>query len=521
MHSCALVIEGGHMVFRVTAAAADFLERLAVELDVPTSRYNEAKRRYHSVGEWLGREESTLKDYSPEVYVQGSFRLGTPIRPVNEEEHYDIDLVCELSLKKHEISQDELKAKLGKEMKLYAKRYGMEAPSEGRRCWTLDYAEGAQFHLDALPAIPDGDNRRVVLESMHLSAEWAKSSVAITDNECDTYGVRSSAWPHSNPRGFTEWFRSRMKVVFTEQRRKLALEALANVEDVPAYQVKTPLQQVVQILKRHRDIRFSDRPDVKPISVIITTLAARAYENQADLPDALSSILEKMHLAIQVRSGVYWIENPTDPAENFADRWKYHPERRDAFFEWLQFARDDFANIAAQETPQLVLESASTSLGDRLARKVDGSQQQPVSGAIALFRRAAAVFSATHKQLPPWAAQTQGKVRIAHARAHQNGFRPTALLHDAPALPKGVALEFLAKTDVPKPYSVYWQIVNTGTEAKRFGKLRGDFSSGVIIKGEIAHKEDTAYEGVHSVECFIVKDNALAARSGAFIVNVK
>lgn len=32
-----------HMVFRVTAAAADFLERLALELDVPPSRYEERK----------------------------------------------------------------------------------------------------------------------------------------------------------------------------------------------------------------------------------------------------------------------------------------------------------------------------------------------------------------------------------------------------------------------------------------------------------------------------------------------
>lgn len=190
------------MVFRVTAAAADFLERLAQELDVPASRYEEAESRYHSVGDWLSREESSLKEHSPDVYVQGSFRLGTPIRPVNDAEHYDIDLVCELSLGKHEVSQKGLKEKLGVEMKLYAERYGMKPADEGRRCWTLEYAEGAQFHLDALPAIPDGDSRRVVLESLQLSAEWAKSAIAITDTENDCYTKRTTAWPHSNPRGF-------------------------------------------------------------------------------------------------------------------------------------------------------------------------------------------------------------------------------------------------------------------------------------------------------------------------------
>lgn len=83
-----------------TGPGSQFLERLARELDVPVSRYQEAAKRYESVGSWLCRDESTLKDLSPDVYVQGSFRLGTPIRPVNENEHYDIDLVCELAASK-------------------------------------------------------------------------------------------------------------------------------------------------------------------------------------------------------------------------------------------------------------------------------------------------------------------------------------------------------------------------------------------------------------------------------------
>ena len=510
------------MVFRVTAAAADFLESLAVELEVPLSRYEEAESRYHSVGDWLGRDESSLSQYSPNVYVQGSFRLGTPIRPVNDEEHYDIDLVCELSLGKHEISQKNLKEMLGKEMKLYAKRYGMSDAVEGRRCWTLEYAEGAQFHLDALPAVPDGNGRKLVLESMQLSTEWSNSAIAITDTDSATFEHLTEQWPHSNPRGFTKWFRSRMKVAFNEQRQRLAVEAHANVEDVPTYQVKTPLQQVVQILKRHRDIRFSDQSDIKPISVIITTLAARAYANQASLPDALASILENMHVHIKLRNGVWWIENPTDPAENFADRWQTHPERKEAFFKWLDFAREDFKNISGEEDLQLVMESASVVVGDTLARRARNSvtAAKPTSGAIALFKRAASVFSASHRKAPPWATRPQGKVQIAKVRAFQDGFRPKVVLHDTLPLPKGVGLEFAAKTDVRQPYSVYWQIVNTGGEAQRRGDLRGDFNSGVIVKGEIVHKESTAYAGAHSVECFIIKDGELAARSGAFIINV-
>lgn len=301
------------------------------------------------------------------MYVQGSFRLGTPIRPVNDDEHYDIDLVCELSFGKHQVTQKELKKKLGVEMKLYAKQHGMKEGSEGRRCWTLDYSEGAQVHLDALPAIPDGEGRKIALESLSLSSDWSQTAIPITDTDSANFSERAESWPHSNPRGFTEWFKSRMVVAFNEERAQLALEACANVEDVPEHGVKTPLQRVIQILKRHRDIRFSSRPDVKPISVIITTLAARAYGNQRNLSEALAHILDNMHLHIKKRNGIWWIENPTDSAENFADKWESNPERGEAFFEWLEYAHEDFKEIACENNLHLILESATESFGASVA----------------------------------------------------------------------------------------------------------------------------------------------------------
>lgn len=45
------------------------------------------------------------------------------------------------------------------------------------------------------------------------------------------------------------------------------------------------------ILKRHRDGMFASRYDERPISVIITTLAAHAYNGEEKIADALYSIL--------------------------------------------------------------------------------------------------------------------------------------------------------------------------------------------------------------------------------------
>jgi len=120
-----------------TAASAAYLERVAAELDLPQGRYLEAARRYKSVGDCLGRDESALKDLSPEVDVQGSLRLGIPICPVNDGEHYDLDLVCGLHTSKSNDFQQELAHLLSNEIQLYARHCGMllgcAASDSGRR----------------------------------------------------------------------------------------------------------------------------------------------------------------------------------------------------------------------------------------------------------------------------------------------------------------------------------------------------------------------------------------------------
>ena len=50
----------------------------------------------------------------------------------------------------------------------------------------------------------------------------------------------------------------------------------ASVDDVPVFAWKTPLQRSIQILKRHRDVMFWNSPNLRPISMIITTLSAHA-----------------------------------------------------------------------------------------------------------------------------------------------------------------------------------------------------------------------------------------------------
>jgi hypothetical protein len=100
----------------------------------------------------------------------------------------------------------------------------MAKPDEARRCWTLNYADGAHFHMDVLPALQDGERQRMLIEATGHPNEWAEMSVAITDIEHPNYRVRCDDWPASNPKGYAEWFRSRMRAIFEARVADRALQ---------------------------------------------------------------------------------------------------------------------------------------------------------------------------------------------------------------------------------------------------------------------------------------------------------
>ncbi|MBU1376149.1 MAG: nucleotidyltransferase [Alphaproteobacteria bacterium] len=359
------------MATGTTQQAEAYLQAMVDELSISDTRYEQAERSYTSLGEWLGRPESTLSRYDPAVYVQGSFRLGTVIRPPSEAEDYDVDAVCELRrLRTSQLSQQKLKQMLEVEIRSYHKAQSMVKPvREGRRCWVLHYADGAQFHMDVVPCVPDADRQRRLLEVRQQKSNWSATAVAITDNERWNYTIIDEDWCRSNPKAYAEWFKQRMSVVFNRRKQMMAEVAKASVESIPDYRVRTPLQAAIMVLKRHRDVRFAGKPEDRPISIILSTLAAHAYGGEDTIGAALLSILEKMDQFIFNVDGKLVISNPTDPLENFADKWETHPHRAKAFFDWLAQARQDFAYIAAQADPQRITETAASSIGRDLAQR--------------------------------------------------------------------------------------------------------------------------------------------------------
>jgi len=359
----------------------DVLNRLAEELDIPESTFETAVGRYESLGRWLDRPNSSIKEMKPEISPQGSFLLGTVIKPLNDGEEYDVDLVCRLSARRTNITQKQLKAKVGAEIAGYAAAHSMSDPEDHRRCWRLNYAEGAMFHMDILPAIPDAErfrqllNERGYVEFARSAERLTNEAISITDRQHPLYAQLTSDWYQSNPKGYGLWFQSRMLTQLHEEKRRYAKRGLvtASVDEIPDHKVKTPLQRAIQLLKRHRDYMFKDDPEHKPISIIITTLSAHSYSNEASIAAALENILSNMHVHIEDRGGIRWVANPVNPAENFADKWAEAPEKEANFWSWLEAARRDFGMYVRGSASSRLPERLAEAFGNRIVTRVLGT----------------------------------------------------------------------------------------------------------------------------------------------------
>lgn len=324
-------------------------EYIVDEISISDTMLDKAIKSYGAVGKWLGDCDP---DLDVKIMPQGSVNLGTVIKPISDEDDYDIDLVCLLK-NGCEMKASEIKEIVGRRLKEH-KKYNEMLEEEGKRCWTLQYEE---FHMDILPSVPKN----------HIYVEPEKTEIRLT-HKLDNGSYIDK---FSNPAKYKLWFEERMKTVLLESKRSFAMKNQVEIDDVPTYSVRTPLQKAIQLLKRHRDITFANDEEVAPISIIITTLAAKAYNNETNIYDALNGILSRMASYIERDGrGKYKICNPVMEEENFADKWASAPEKAKAFFAWLEKAKEEIV------TKPMLIEDAveqskliKSSFGDRVTNR--------------------------------------------------------------------------------------------------------------------------------------------------------
>ncbi len=289
------------------------LRRIADEIEISQTEHERAVKSYNAVGTFL---DNNIPQYNIRVIPQGSFRLGTVIKPITDKDEYDIDLVAIVDNKFTDA--EDLKDIIGDALKK-SDRYS-EKLKEGKRCWTIEYAESSNYHMDILPA-------------MKSDTYMTTKELTMThkEDENSDYEFRQT-----NPEAYYDWFVKRME----EEKKKLTEEyAIRNkleIVDVPEYEIKTTLQIAIEIIKRYRDIKFQENPDIKPISIILTTLMARIYTGKENVYELIEKFSEEYIMYLEKdENGDILIKNPVNENENFADKWPKYPDRKEAFFKFM------------------------------------------------------------------------------------------------------------------------------------------------------------------------------------------
>ena len=347
------------------------LENIAAGLDISPYLHNYAVDRYNGIASFLEK-----KGIKATFYSQGSFRTGTVVRPIRDgaEADFDLDVICELSVKKTEITEYHVKHDVGVALKS-DETYNKKLQPEDDICWTLQYADpqdGIGFNLDIVPSVAD-EERVISLLKNRIEYRYAEGAISVTERKASTV----YEWLASNPSGFGRWFddinrkyidhdrQTQREKVFKQYRDIFQMDA--TVEDVPDYYLRSSLQRIIQLLKRHRDIYFGRIPEGKkycPKSVIITSLVARiaAQTEPQGLEFLLKYVVQELYeyavllegkTPMSKRTGnplqhiakdndTWIIQNPVDPEDNYADDWTDKNAR--AFFEWVRVVKHDLAD---------------------------------------------------------------------------------------------------------------------------------------------------------------------------------
>lgn len=178
---------------------------------------------------------------------------------------------------------------------------------------------------------------------------------------------------------------------------------------------------------------------------------------------------------------------------------------------------EEFVNKLEEHTVLLAEDGTTndtwrTILGNEFPK--DDSQQAVSALSVPLD----SFLSVAHRQTPPWSITRGGIVMIATQVVFPDGTQESLSNNSAP-IPKGSSLYYRAITGIKRPFTVKWQVVNTGNAAEYARCLRGGFEDS--NRENNTRYEETAYTGKHYVQCFVLKNGRCIAKSKEFFINVE
>lgn len=338
------------------------LLRTAHQISLSEPHYKLISDRYETLQSILSAADNPLLQ-DAHIFVQGSIRLKTALKPApeatDEMATVDADAVVWLP----NAGDADAATVLHAIQERFRDGVRVQVPIKPlRRGIRIIYAdENPGFHIDVTPARSAPNN----------SNENGEGKLQVPDREL--------GWKASSPILYSQWLEitASMDIQLIGEAaltKRHVVFAEASQEPIPDYDDYidgNPLRASIKLLKRHRD-EWAIREDmvaVRPISAVITTLAASAYAEIAaesrQRPyrpvEAIMEIVARIPKFITRLGNSCFVFNPTDPGENFAEKWNRPNGEgaayRSAFEEWhvaalkdVRMGLRDFGSVVAFAT---------------------------------------------------------------------------------------------------------------------------------------------------------------------------
>lgn len=284
----------------------DILKRITESLQLNASRRTLVEERYKAVSSYIEESPGLFND--AKIYAQGSYRLGTTVKPRQGEE-YDLDFVVQINKDWKTIPFQ----KIYKDFKDLMEDNGnwSDLVKEKSRCIRLDYAD--EFHMDIIPTCSENHYRD-------------ENRIMVPDK-------KEHSWVISNPEGYARWFEekyiSQSSIYLHNYYPGMEIRAAQELPKDDPNHLKQPLQHAVQLIKRYRDIYFEGKEDLAPSSIVLTTLVGQMYQGESSIYETINKVVERFDLAVAEKkrfSMKFHVANPVLSQEIFTKEWEKKPE---------------------------------------------------------------------------------------------------------------------------------------------------------------------------------------------------
>lgn len=400
---------------------------------------------------------STYKNKLIDTFLTGSYAKHTSIRPTKFDGKTDVDIVVVTNY----TESDDSKEVLDELYKVCKEKY-LKVTKQSRSIGI----EMQGIEVDVVPMIED-----------NLSGMYKIGN------------KKDGTWKKTNPKGHINW--------------------CINMN-------KDNNDKFVRIVKIFKWWRKNNCPDTVKYPKGITLekiVADNLYDCNNQYEKIVFNTMKNIQNAYEqyIETGIKpFVSDPGIPSNNLSDSYEFNDFK--SFFNKIK------THIKLLEESNFSNEAWRRILGTEFSK--DESSNHSLLEA--LTERYNSFFNVPYKEKPIWyegsnTSLVDVKVKCYDEYNNLINYNPDG----DNLLSKNVSIDFsiVGAAAFSSNTKIYWQVVNTGEEARSRNCLRGGFENSNIYN--YGRHECTAYTGTHWVQAFIVNNGECIAKSKEILVKIK